>query len=390
MITFDLQLFADGETGTPAVTTTTAPAASATTTSTESTERSAPKSNTPQDSAPPEAKKPTIALYTDPQTGRKRICTITDNESNAGENTETHSETEEETARLPPQEESHVPTEKSNSEPEGLITTEPYTLEQLNQAISAGSVNENRIPQQYARQYVAYMAQQQAAMQQQQQQEREQQAATQQQALQQRNAMLQKISDDTRIQTLNELGITEEDLASAEYSDDDDVKAKTSQFRQALLWNYNQNVMAVQRQLAQQSAISTQQQNIYRDITSYVQDQQAKEPNFSEIDKMLATHYQTLPYKDAAGIADAINAYKTGSITSQQCQTLQKYYENTRVAWYAQHESLSTKPKKVPIPAVEKPGGGAPAPAKPFDFSSLRTMSETERRAALSNYWRRK
>lgn len=406
---FDLQRFAEGDAGngTMAGSTTagSAPASGVESQATATQQTtSVPASGTPSggdnggtaQQQPSAETKESIGLVTDPRTGRKRIVVGPLQQETAG------AEGEPSPAPQPPQgtqpegipEGDAAPPIPSVPEPqppkpaEGLVQTEPYTLDQLNQAIQMGNVDERRIPREYVMQYFQYrqqQAQQQAAMQAQhtkmQQEQQKAQAAQQQQ-------LLAQINEAAQQQALQELGLKKEDLDLAEYSDDDALKNKVNQYRMNVEWKRQQIMLALQAQQLQEQQRVNAQQEIYKGITDFVTQRKQEEPHFDEINQLMTTRYQTMPFAEAQAVSDAIQALNSGRINEAQCRVLEKYYEDTRVAYYAKINDISKTPKKIPVPKVERPGTGATEPPKAFDFGSLKNMSVRERRAALAKYWK--
>lgn len=369
---FDLQLFADDAPGA----TTAEPTAATTDTTPITTQEPAtvtePTTNTePVNTEPPAPKDGDIMLVTDPRTGRKTIVTK-----------------EPEPAA---QDEPPAPQPTAQDEPpkpqEPLIQTSAYTLDELNDAIRQNTVNESRIPAEYQFQYQQYrqqQAQKQAQIQAQQQQIEEQQK---QAALDKQRKLYADIDDAAKKKAMQDLGITADDLSLSEYSDDEETKKKIQEYTTAVAWNRQTLINAMQQQQMQEQGKLAQQRAIYQSITDFAADKQKSEPHFAEINKMLSTHYQELPYKEAATIAGAIDALNQGNITEQQCKVLEQYYENTRTYFYGKQNDLTKQPKKIPVPNVEKPGMGAQTKPKAVDFTKMRSMGDRERRAFMSRYF---
>lgn len=374
----DLQLFADSEPGSTAAepATTTEPVSDTTPANTQTAAPSEPTSEPTQTAPANEPKDGDIMLVTDPRTGRKSIVT---------KETEPTTQTEQ-TEPTPNDTPANVPaTQTEPSKP--LINTGSYTLDELNDAIRQNTVNESRIPAEYQFQYQQYrqqQAQQQAQMQAQQQQLEEQQK---QAALDKQRKLYADIDDAAKKKAMQDLGITDDDLSLSEYSDDEETKKKIQEYTTAVAWNKQALINAMQQQQMQEQGKLAQQRAIYQSITDFAADKQKSEPHFTEINKMLSTHYQELPYKEAATIAGAIDALNKGNITEQQCKVLEQYYENTRTYFYGKQNDLTKQPKKIPVPNVEKPGMGAQTKPKAVDFTKMRSMGDRERRAFMSRYF---
>ena len=361
MLNFNLQLFAEGETTDVSTATTT-------------NENVAGTAQEPQ----PES----LYLVTDPRTGRKSISAA---QPEPTEPVETKAD--EAPAQDEPEPQPTEPTEPAETkpvepaatepaaekQPEPLIHTEPYTLDELNTAIAQGNVNESRIPQQYQLQYAQY-----------QQEQARRQQQYQQQQLEQQKRMFADIDKAATDQAMKALGITQDDIDTAEYSDDDAVKQKVAHFNTAKSYYKEQLIGAIQQQQMRTQAAQDERRAIYQSIVDFTQQKQAEEPHFADINQLMGSYYQTMPYKDAAVIGDAIKALQGGNINPTQCKVLEGYYDKCRTAYYAKANDLTKQPKKVPVPKVEQPGTGAKAQAKPIDFTQMRNMTVRERRAFIA------
>lgn len=378
----DLQLFADSEPGTTAAEpTTTEPVSDTTPANIQTAAPSEPTSESTHTEPANEPKDGDIMLVTDPRTGRKSIVT---KEAEPAEHTEPTEQTN--TEQTPNDTQVHAPAaEEKPAKP--LINTGAYTLDELNDAIRQNTVNESRIPTEYQFQYQQYrqqQAQKQAQMQAQQQQLEEQQK---QAALEKQRKLYADIDDAAKKKAMQDLGITADDLSLSEYSDDEETKKKVQEYTTAVAWNKQALINAMQQQQMNEQGKLAQQRAIYQSITDFAADKQKSEPHFTEINQMLSTHYQELPYKEAATIAGAIDALNKGNITEQQCKVLEQYYEDTRTYFYGKQNDLTKQPKKIPVPNVEKPGMGAQTKPQAVDFTKMRSMGDRERRAFMSRYF---
>lgn len=378
----DLQLFADSEPGTTAAEpTTTEPVSDTTPANIQTAAPSEPTSESTHTEPANEPKDGDIMLVTDPRTGRKSIVTKETEPTTQTEQTE--SANAEPTPNDTP---ANVPaTQTEPSKP--LINTGSYTLDELNDAIRQNTVNESRIPDEYKFQYQQYrqqQAQRQAQYRAQQQQMQEQAQKT---AIEQQRKLYADIDEAAKKKAMQDLGITADDLSLSEYSDDEETKKKVQEYTTAVAWNRQTLINAMQQQQMQKQTQQSQQQAIYKSITDFAADKQRNEPHFAEINQLLSSHYQELPYKEAATIASAINALNQGNITEQQCKVLEQYYEDTRTYFYGKQNDLTKQPKKIPVPNVEKPGMGAQTKPKAVDFTKMRGMGDRERRAFMSRYF---
>lgn len=377
MFDFDLQLFAEGEASETTATTNetvavTAPTEVATTTTTETT------NNEPAETHEAAETNDAVYLVTDPRTGRKRIVSEKPQEDEQPEQQEQPAPQQTGPTQQPTQTEQ---TEPPKQEP--LLHTEPYSLDELNKAIQSNTVDEARIPAQYQVQYQQYRQAQAQRRQQFEAQQQALQAQAQKQAVEQQRKMFADIDQAATKQAMQTVGLTQDDLDTAEYSDDDAVKAKVAQYRTAKEYFRGQLIGAIQQKQAQTAAAQNEQRAIYQSIVDFSKQKQVEEPHFAEINQLMGSYYQTMQYKDAAAVSDAIKALNAGTINPQQCKVLEGYYDKCRTAYYAKANDLTKAPKKVPVPQVEQPGTGAKSAPKPIDFTQMRNMTERERRAFL-------
>lgn len=269
-----------------------------------------------------------------------------------------------------------------------------YTPQELTLALQLGSVDEARIPSAYLPQYNQIKAQQQFVQQQQQQQASTQatEQANQELDNQAKGSMKEfylKIDNAAKEQAMAEAGFeTEEEIEMAEYSNDPEDKEKLTVYKNALDWKKGQLMAEVQRRANERATAREQQAAIYRDIVAFTAEAKTKEPNFEAIDVLMKDHYKTLPYEQAQPIAETLKAFADGNITPEQCKVLQKYYDDARLAYYAQKNNLSTKPTSKP-PVVERPGTGQTIPSK-TDFRELRGLTPRERQTWMKNYFNKK
>lgn len=326
-------------------------------------------------------------LKFDPRTGRPSIQFVS-------KQSDQHPEQQPEQNQAEQQQSEEVQTEEAEqpaTQGQPLINTgmqqqevQPYNASELILAMQSGTVDERRIPMEYAMQYAAIKAQQaqQAAMQQAQQQTQNNEAAQQEQ-LRQQQEFYNRVEAMARAETLKSLGITEEELDAAEYTDDKELEAKAAQFETALAWNRSRIAESIQREIHASQQAKQAQEAIYNGINSYTNELMSKEPNFQNINVMMESHYKTLPYDEAKDIAGAIEAYKNGNITEQQCETLKSYYEKTRIAYYAKVNNLNTTPTKVNPPKVEQRGNGNAGNTNTVTIESLRNAKTMKEKTSI-------
>lgn len=305
-----------------------------------------------------------FAITVNPHTGAREIVPYNQGENNEQESA--HSDDQEELD----------PGENNGTEEIPLQGPKPYTVEELTLAAQLGQIDETRIPPEYIPQYIAYK---QSQMQAHQIQQQPQQEVEQKQTPQQQYEMLRQLAVQ---RTLQELGMTEEDVASLEYNEDE---ATRQRFNMALQANANKILFEVQQQQMQEQQVRSEQVAIINDIKSYVHEQMQSEPNWNAIDQMMKTRYQELPYKEAKVIAETIDNLQKGTIKREQLAILEQYYKDTREAFYAKQNNLSKNPQKraeiKKPPVVENAGNGLSMEGdKGVDWSQMRNMSSKRER----------
>lgn len=332
------------------------------------------------DTAGSEGSAKTYAIEVDPRTNRRKVVMLAGKEPEAAQQNNAAPEQQPELQPAAPQAE--VKPEAPAQQPaavqqqpvaplfanpqQPLQMPEPYkNMAEVMDAIRTNTVDARRIPLEFAGQYAqirnAMLAQQQAA------QNAAQITATGQPPLQSqaaaRNEFFMKVEQAARENALKAVGITEEELESADYSDDETLRQKAKQFDTALVWQRNSIVEAVKQQQQQAYARQQAQRQIYADIDNKVAEYRSSEPEFEGINVLMASLYKTMPYDKASKYANAIDAYQRGNITVQQAQALQEYYDESRKVYYAQKNGLSVMPSPSPaVPKVETPGTGAQQP----------------------------
>lgn len=399
---FDLQLFAEeGEAGgapetaaapTPAPAEPPAPAAPAAPAS--EPQQAAPAVTASNDTpAAPETKPaPAVGIVVDPDTGRRKLVF---NDSPA-----VQAPTDNDNQLAEPQQ--VPPTDQQNQQPPA---PQPYTADELFRDIAMGrDVDEARVPQELEGHYAAIKqqranaAQQQAqAVQAQQQQNQPQEPQiTPEQAAQAQMAVYNEIQTMAQQKAAKDLGITPEQLEEATYSDDKALQQKVEAYNMAVRMNVDEiKQMLIANRMAQQQQEQARQMEIKQQLDTIMPKWQEyqKDPHYNEIDTMMGDMYKTMPYEEGAKIAQAINRIQNKQPVKGDFDTLNEYYLKTREAYYAKQTGVGTTPQPAPAqakpPVVEKPGSGAPAPAAPVNWGSMRTMTPLQRSQFLQSQFRR-
>lgn len=357
---FDLQRFAEGEEGADVDTGVQTPEPAP-----------GPESNEPEGDT-----RPDVALRVDPETGRREF--LVDDEINPKE------------------------PEPENNEPESQPNA--YTADALFKDFAMGRVDESRVPQELEGYYAAIKTQQQNAQARQQlamaqMQQANTQPPTPQETPEQvesnRVAVYQQMEKYAREKAMADLGVkSEEELADMQYSENDADQQKYKVFNTAVQHNIqliSNSIAANQRQAAERQAVTQQEANIIRNgLAEY----QKNEPHFHDIDVLMETHYQNMPFDKAVPIAQTLNrvvAVFSGqpgaALLPQDKDVLNDYYMECKKAFYEKQTGVGTTPQHVKPqpPNVEHSGQASKAPEEKVDWRAMRNMSPRDRRAFFMN-----
>ena len=331
----------------------------------------------------------TVALKTNPLTGRKELVTFEQskdttplqNDSNGVAYNQDGENQQEKVANVtqnnnvePPKSEAVVDQNivfDANAQPLfGLAQQQPVSetyksARELLQAIETNTVDESRIPMELAFQYAAYKNQNKGVT---------ETTASSANANDNIGAAHQSASPSTeearkqfynRVEeiahqaALQDSGLTEEQLAVVEYSDDPDIQARAKQYQTAIAFHRQNVINNVQRkQMEQQQAIE-QQQAFMQNVRNEIANLQATEKEFNNIDILMGTMYKQMPYDKAVKYATAIQAFANGTLTMAQADDLRAYYKEARTHYYATKNGYGVVNKPTPVPKVETSGNGS-------------------------------
>lgn len=309
------------------------------------------------------------AIEVDPRTQRRKIVSLADKQETPVQQqpaAEPQEVAEKPAEQQPVAEETPAqnvqpqePAQPLFPQPQMQTNVEPYkTVAEVVDAIHSNTIDPRRVPIEYAGQVAQLRNAILAQMQQQAQPAKP--VISQEQA---RNDFYMKVEQAARENALKAVGITEEELESADYTDDAGLKQRVKQFEAALAWQRNSIVEGVRQRQMQALQQQQAQRQIYIDIDNAVNQYRQTEPEFEGINVLMAGLYKTMPYQQANKYAEAINAYQRGNITPEQAQALQEYYNEARKVYYAQKNGLTVVPAPTPAPPkVEQPGTGAQQP----------------------------
>lgn len=339
-------------------------------------EPSAPSNDVP---VTKDGQKASYGLKVDPQTGRRSVVMFGSTED---ETPQQQSEQQEQEVPQQQAQQEQQPAQQDilfdGASNENII---PYRdTAELMQAIQSGQVDERRIPMEQAFAYANYKQQ---LMQQAMQQQQPEQVQPQQE--ESRIDFFNKIDELARAAALRDIGLSEEQMATAEYSDNDDVVSRAAKYETSMAWHRNAIMAQVQAEQQRAMAEQAQVRQLYGDIDNKVAEYRKNEPAFEQINVMMNNYYTELPYNEAVKYANAIQAYQKGNITQEQAQALQEYYDKTRVAYYAKKNNLGTINNPSPrIPKVERPGSSTQGyDDNPVTAEQLRNATDYRARREL-------
>lgn len=264
---------------------------------------------------------------------------------------------------------------------------EKYSLEELTAAISAGNIDERRVPDEYRAQVASikiqqaqaqYNAQVEAKKKQEQELLAQQQLSPEQQRAQQQQ-FLMNLEQEASMRAAHDAGLSNDELENISLMDDDDPRVIN--YKLAKQWHRDDIVRTLQNKYAEESAARQKRAEVYGGINEFVNEAKRTEPNFDAIDKFMVQRVNELPYKEASELIPIFDALNKGTITEPQAVKLRMYYERSRKEYYARKNKLSTTPKRaVRPPVTERAGDGATMTKKYVpDYQALRNASQRER-----------
>lgn len=260
-----------------------------------------------------------------------------------------------------------------------------YTDTELMQAFSNQSVDFSKIsPQQqmFLQQQRDYQARQQQA--EYQRQERQKQFEAQQ--MQQRQANFAKARTEARAAALKHLNITEDDLKNAEYMENGaDTKAKFDEAYNNIL--ANMQYQSIHQEVLQNQRIQQYQQGMM-EIGKIIVDSQNNEQYHDEILKMMDTAYLDMPYREAAKYQQLGYNLQNGICTPNDVALARQYMEECKKIYYQQLKGVSTTPRQISVPRVERGGVPHVEQAQSVDVAKMRQMDQSGRDAYVQNLFR--
>lgn len=200
-----------------------------------------------------------------------------------------------------------------------------------------------------------------------------------------RNEFLDKVSETAHNHALQQLGLTEEDINIAEFSDDPELRKRANRYRAAVEINRKQIIDSY----AERLRIAQEQANRYNQfqqgVKSWIDEQRAGEPHFDDIGNLMTTRYKEMPYGEAANIAPAMERAMNGQLDENSAEIVKNYYEQCRKEYYAKLNGTSTTPISR-SPAVETHGTGADVDA-PVDYAKMLREASPREKPSIIEAW---
>ncbi len=321
---------------------------------------------------PTQSESGTLGLVTDERTGRKLVQNVP-SDAQATPKQEVAQEPVQETIQESPQE---LPQTEPAPSPFGSYiqkeeeAPQAYTPAEMSLAMQLGQVDENRIPAEFMPQYLALKAKD---------------APPPKTAEEIRKEFLDKVSANVKGQTMEEIGITEDELALGEYADDPEVRAKIEQYKLALEMNRRKAVDAVYDGIRAEQESQKAQQQFQNGVAEWINAQRTQEPHFDDIGNYMTEAYKEMRYEDAKAIAPAMEAALNGRLTPEYAAIIQKYYEGCRKEYYAKLNGTSTTPTPR-TPVVETKGGGRNV-SEETDYGKLLREASPRDKSRIVDAW---
>ena len=279
-------------------------------------------------------------------------------------------------------------------QPVQQVGTQEYTPAELQTAMQLGQVNESRIPVYLRQSYYLAMAGQNTANagttgapsndNAEQSTQTDVPAANQQEeSAEQARQFYQRVQNMARERAMNEVGITQDEIDVAEYTDDETILNKFNAYTAAMENNRAQILRDVENITQQQKAAEADHAKAYQTVAAFVQEMQQKEPNFKAIDALMLTRTQKMPYEEAVKVIPLIEKVRTGNLTTADLPALQEMYNQTRLEYYSNKTGVGLAPQVVKPAYVETPGRGGEAPRQTTPLSQLGKMNQKDKIKAI-------
>lgn len=182
---------------------------------------------------------------------------------------------------------------------------------------------------------------------------------------------------------MQEVGITQDELDVAEYSDDQELLDKVSAYKAAIESNRTRIMNDVENIRRVHEAERADHANAYQAVVAFANEMKKKEPNFAAIDKLMTSRVAQMPYEKASKIVPLLQKVANGTLTTADLPALQEMYNETRLEFYSKREGVGLAPQAQKPSFVETPGTGGDVPRQTTPLSALGKMSKRDREAAI-------
>jgi hypothetical protein len=122
---------------------------------------------------------------------------------------------------------------------------------------------------------------------------------------------------------------------------------------------------------------------------------QKTEPHFNEIDQLMGSYWQTMPYEKAQKVIPTLNravqvfsGQPGARLLPSDKDVLNEYYQECKKVFYTKQTGVGTTPKPVKpaVPNVEHTGQASNTPVDKVDWSAMRSMNPRQRREFFMNH----
>lgn len=263
-----------------------------------------------------------------------------------------------------------------------------YSMAELQEAMRQGNVNEDRIPVDMRQNYYLAMAQQQqpAPPQQQQQAEESAQPEADTAKAQEFYSKVQQMAQD---RAMKEIGITQDEIDVAEYTDDPELIQKARAYQVAIENNRAQILQDVDNIQRQQKAVEEDRARAYQTVVSFVDEMRKKEPNFDAIDRLMTSRVAKMPHEKAVLIEPLLIKVRNGQLSTADLPALQEMYNETRLEFYSQREGVGIAPQIQKPAYVEMPGSGGDVQKPRNSLADLGKLNKRDKIRAIGQMFGR-
>ena len=313
-----------------------------------------------------ESEKGSFKLVYNPRTGRNEVVSTMPKETE------------------PEDEQPEAPVKQTESKPQAEPKQDDYKGNELLQFMQLAQQQQHPVnPYSYVPPVPQVQPQPQPQVQPQQAQQPAEQQPTAQDEVAAAKEYYANVNRMAQERAMQEVGITQDELDVAEYSDDQELLDKVSAYKAAIENNRTRIMHDVENIRMAQEAERADHANAYQTIVAFANEMRQKEPNFDAIDKLMTSRVAQMPYEKAAKIVPLLQRLANGQITMAELPALQEIYNETRLEFYSKREGVGLAPQAQKPTFVETPGTGGDVPRQQPSLSALGKMSKRDKEAAI-------